>query len=174
MSERMKNFMMVPNKLWEKLYEMSIPGQERRVFDFIYRQRLGYPRHPRDVSTYSIAKALKIDDAHVRRSIRYLVENNMVVRNGIYKEIQKDYTLWGVGQERPTILVGQECPTSRPPGEYSVGQEGPLLKETLKKRIKKGFLSKKEEEEKQKGNIEGIGSILKALRKQGNKKKINQ
>jgi|AntAceMinimDraft_16_1070373.scaffolds.fasta_scaffold72612_1 phage replication O-like protein O len=163
MDERMKNFMRIPNKLWEKLYEMSIPGQERRVFDFIYRQRLGYPRHPRDVSTYSIAVALKLDDGSVRRSIRYLVENRMVFRKGKFKYIQKDFTLWGLGQECPSKVVGQECPNSRAKSEHSVGQECPLREETLKESIKKGFLSKKVDEEQQKKNEEGMRELRKSL-----------
>ena len=164
MSERKKGFMKIPNKLWERLFEMNIPYQGLRIFMYIYRQTVGYPINPREVSTYDISKALKIDDAHVRRSIRYLVENNMVFRNGIYKEIQKDYTLWGVGHTGPTNKVGQEGPISRPPGAYLVGHTGPLIKETLKEREKKGFFSKQEEEEKQKIRMEGIRSLRRNIK----------
>ena len=164
MSVRNKNFMMIPNKMWEKLYEMRIPGQARRVFDYIYRQRLGYPEYPREVSTHSITKALGIPGTEVRKLIVYLVENKMVVRNGIFKEIQKDFTLWGVGHTGPTNKVGQEGPISRPPGAYLVGHTGPLLKETLKEREKKGFFSKQEEEEKQKIRMEGIRSLRRNIK----------
>ena len=164
MSERNKGFMMIPNKMWEKLYEIRIPGQERRVFDYIYRQRLGYPLQPREVSTYGISKALGMLGCDVRDRIASLVKKNMVVRNGIFKEIQKDFTLWGVGEISPTIKQGENALVGRENTPHSVGEGSPLLKETLKEREKKGFFSKQEEEEKQKIRMEGIRSLRRNIK----------
>ena len=164
MSERNKGFMKIPNKLWERLFEMNIPYQGLRIFMYIYRQTVGYPINPREVSTYDISKALKIDSAHVRRSIRYLVKNQMVVRNGIFKEIQKDFTFWGIGRECPIKKIGPERLPDRAETNDSIGQSRPLLKETLKEREKKGFFSKQEEEEKQKIRMEGIRSLKRSIK----------
>ena len=166
MSVRNKNFMMIPNKMWEKLYEMRIPGQARRVFDYIYRQRLGYPEYPREVSTHSITKALGIPGTEVRKLIVYLVENKMVVRNGIFKEIQKDFTLWGVAQKRATKKVAQKRALSSSPEEHSVAQKRALLKETPKDREKKGFLSKQDKGKNTEIERLGFKDIMKSI-KQG-------
>ena len=164
MSERNKGFMKIPNKLWERLFEMNIPYQGLRIFMYIYRQTVGYPINPREVSTYDISKVLKIDGGSVRRSIRYLVKNQMVVRNGIFKEIQKDFTFWGIGRECPIKKIGPERLPDRAETNDSIGQSRPLLKETLKEREKKGFFSKQEEEEKQKIRMEGIRSLRRNIK----------
>jgi len=147
MSVRNKNFIMFPNKAWERLYEIKVQMQERRVFDYIFRQTEGYPDNPRDVSTYNIAKALKLDDANVRRSIRWLVKHQMVVRRGIFKDIQKDFALWGVGHRRPTKYQVKGDLLGRSQSAHSVGHRRPLLKETPKDREKKGVLSNVRDEE---------------------------
>ena len=166
MSERNKGFMMIPNKMWEKLYEIRIPGQERRVFDYIYRQRLGYPLQPREVSTYGISKALGMLGCDVRDRIASLVKKNMVVRNGIFKEIQKDFTLWGVAQKRATKKVAQKRALSSSPEEHSVAQKRALLKETPKDREKKGFLSKQDKGKNTEIERLGFKDIMKSI-KQG-------
>jgi len=174
MSERMKNFTMVPNRLMERLYEIRVPMQQRRVFDYIYRQTIGYPIHPRNVSTFDIAKTLGIDSADVRDLVAELVKKNMVVRNGIYKEIMKDYTLWMVGEPSPTIKQGKAPLVSRGKTPCSVGEDSPLRKETLKEKEKKDFLSKKVDEEQQKKNEEGMRELRKSLGIPEKREKKNQ
>jgi len=166
MSVRNKNFMMIPNKLWEKLYEIRIPGQERRVFDYIYRQRLGYPGKPRNVSTYDISKSLGMLGCDVRDRIASLVKKKMVVRNGIFKEIQKDFTLWGVGEISPTIKQGKNALVGREKSPHSVGEISPLRKDSLKDREKKGFLSKQDKGKNTEIERLGFKDIMKSI-KQG-------
>jgi len=174
MSERNKGFMMIPNKMWEKLYEIRVPMQQRRVFDYIYRQTIGYPIHPRNVSTFDIAETLGIDSADVRDLVVELVKKNMVVRNGIYKEIMKDYTLWMVGEPSPTIKQGKAPLVSRGKTPCSVGEDSPLRKETLKEKEKKDFLSKKVREKKRKEMENGKKMFLEAINKPEEREKKNQ
>ena len=165
MSEGNKNFMMVPNRLWEKLYEIRVPMQQRRVFDYIYRQTIGYSDNPREVSTYNIAKALRMKSPDVRDIIAELFDKKMVIRKGIYKEIQKDYTLWMVGEGSPSKKGGKVPLVGRGKKPSLVGEGSPLVKETLKDREKKGFLTKEDIERNEKRDKELLDKLSEAERK---------
>jgi len=163
MYERMKNFMRIPNKMWERLYKIKVPMQQRRVFDYIYRQTIGYPIHPRKVQTAEIARDLGIDSADVRDLLVELEGKNMTVRNGKYKEIKKDYTLWGVGEHSPTNKQGNNPLVDRGKTPHSVGEDSPTVKETLKKNKKKGIFSKKVGEKQQESNERNSTKLRESL-----------
>ena len=166
--------MRIPNKMWERLYKIKVPMQQRRVFDYIYRQTIGYPIHPRKVQTAEIARDLGIDSADVRDLLVELEGKNMTVRNGKYKEIKKDYTLWGVGEHSPTNKQGNNPLVDRGKTPHSVGEDSPLRKETLKEKEKKDFLSKKVREKKRKEMENGKKMFLEAINKPEEREKKNQ
>jgi len=163
MAERNKKFMMIPNGLWERLYEIRIPGQERRVFDYIYRQTVGYSSNPRKVSTYDIAKALGMLGCDVRDRIAALVKRKMVIRKGIFKDIQKDYTLWMVGERSPTKRGGKVPLVGRGKTPSLVGEGSPLRKETLKRKRKESVLSNVKDEDQMKKNKRMIAGFRKNI-----------
>ncbi|MBA7551719.1 hypothetical protein ES705_44267 [subsurface metagenome] len=129
--------MMIPNKLWEELYLKPLPCNERRVFDYIYRYTLGWGLKFKDISTFEISKKLGLSGSTVRKVIRALIRKRRIVKNGDMKGIQTDYTLWLVGQEIPTNEVGQERSAGRSKRVHLVGQEIPLIKDTLKDKKKR-------------------------------------
>ncbi|MBA7582169.1 hypothetical protein ES695_16960 [Candidatus Atribacteria bacterium 1244-E10-H5-B2] len=137
MRKRNKDFMMVPNKFWEALYFKPLPCNERRVFDYIYRYTLGWGLKFKDISTFEISKKLGLLGSTVRKAIRELIRKRRIVKNGDMKGIQTDYTLWLVGQEIPTNEVGQERYAGRSKRVHLVGQEIPLIKDTLKDKKKR-------------------------------------
>ncbi len=136
-SRRHKDFMMVPNKFWEALYLKPLPCNERRVFDYIYRVTLGWGIELKYISTFEISKKLELLGSTVRKIKRALIRKRRIVKNDDMIGIQKDYTLWLVGQEIPIDVVGQERSIGRSTGVHLVGQEIPLIKETLKDRNKR-------------------------------------
>ena len=137
MIRRHKNFMMVPNKFWEALYIKPLPCNERRVFDYIYRYTIGWGLKFRDISTFELSKKLGLLGSTVRKAIRALIRKRRIVKNGDMKGIQTDYNLWLVGQEIPNNEVGQERSVGRSKKVHLVGQEIPLIKETLKDKKKR-------------------------------------
>ncbi|MBA7581099.1 hypothetical protein ES695_04845 [Candidatus Atribacteria bacterium 1244-E10-H5-B2] len=137
MIRRHKNFMMVPNKFWEALYIKPLPCNERRVFDYIYRYTIGWGLKFRDISTFELSKKLGLLGSTVRKAIRALIRKRRIVKNGDMKGIQTDYNMWLVGQEIPNNEVGQERYVGRSKKVHLVGQEIPLIKETLKDKKKR-------------------------------------
>jgi len=146
MAGKNKNFMMIPNGAWEKLYEKRMPGQARRVFDYIYRKTIGYPYRPNVVTSYDIARDLKIKGPETRKQIRYLIKNRFIVRNGDYKEIQEDWTIWWVGLKSPTKVVGLKRTFSRAEEEHLVGLKSPLIKDTPKRKRKESVFTNVKDE----------------------------
>jgi len=164
-SRRHKNFMMVPNKLWEALYNKPLPEQERQVWDYIYRQTKGWGCEMKELSTYTIGKDLGIVDSCVRRGIRALKKKRRIVVKGKLKGIQEDINLWTLGQISPTKVLGQISPTTRTNKSVLLGQISPLIKEILKRKKKDRVLSKKEKEEKRKADKKGLGMLKEAIEK---------
>ena len=134
---RHKDFMMIPNKFWEAMYLKPLPCNERRVFDYIYRVTLGWGVKFKNISTFDISKKLGLLGSTVRKAIRALIRKRRIVKKGDMKGIQTDFTLWMVGQEIPTNEVGQERSAGRSKRVHLVGQEIPLIKDTLKDKKKR-------------------------------------
>jgi len=115
-----------------------------------------------------------LDRRNMKRSINSLLKKGVIWREhsacglcrrfldfeGVSVETQKD----------KGVSVAAKRGVTSP---YNSGTSDTLIRSSHKN-IQKKRLSPKEEEEKNRGNIEGIGSILKALRKQGIKTKKNQ
>lgn len=133
-SRRNKNFMMIPNKLWEALYKKGLPRQQRQVWDYIYRKTKGWGEDFKEISTYEIAKELGLPGSSVRRIKRALLKVKMLVEKGDLIGIQEDFRLWEVGQKCPTKEVGQKCPNSRTKRVHLVGQKCPLIERKLKEK----------------------------------------
>lgn len=167
MEERIhKNFMMIKNKFWEALYEIEIPCQHRRVFDYIYRQTKGWGAEYKDVSTYEIATKLGIPGSSVRRIKRALIQWKLVAKKGKLIGIQMDFTLWKVGRTSPIEKVGRTGDISRTSESVLLGPVRPLIKETLKEKKKERVFTKpKDEEDREKFRkklhefTEGIGNM---------------
>ena len=132
MRKRHKDFMMVPNKLWEALYKKGLPRQQRQVWDYIYRQTKGWGINFKEISTYDISKELGIPGSSVRRIKRAILKMKMLVEKGDLIGIQEDFRLWEVGQKCPTKVVGQKCPNSRTKRVHLVGQKCPLIERQVK------------------------------------------
>ena len=165
MAEINKGYMRVPNELWERLYKIRVPMQERRVFDYIYRQTLGYPGNPRKVSTYDITKVLGMLSCDVRDRIAELVKKKMVIRKGIFKEIQKDYKLWMVGEGSPTKREGKVALVGRGKIPSLVGEGSPLGKESLKRKRKESVLSNVTEKERRDEYKKHLANLIKNIGK---------
>jgi len=136
MRKRHKNFMMVPNKLWEALYKIKLPCQHRRVWDYIYRQTKGWGIDFKEISTYEIATKIRVPGRCVRRIKGALFKMKMLDKKGDLIGIQEDFTLWKVGPGGPIKEVGPGGPINRTQGSALVGPGGPLIKDTLKEKKK--------------------------------------
>ncbi len=159
-----KNFMMIPNKLWEALYNKPLPEQERQVWDYIYRFTTGWGCEMAELSTYIIAKDLKISDVNVRRDIRALKRKKRIIVKGKSKGIQKDFTLWTV--ERICSSKGKEqiCSSTRANKLVLLEPKCSLIKETPKDKKKERVFSKPLQEKKEREPSEAREQFFKDLR----------
>ena len=166
-----KNFMMIPNKLWEALYNKPLPEQERQVWDYIYRFTTGWGCEMAELSTYIIAKDLKISDVNIRRDIRALKRKKRIIVKGKSKGIQKDFTLWTV--ERICSSKGKEqiCSSTRANKLVLLEPKCSLIKETPKDKKKERVFSKPKDEEQMRKNRESVAGFIRGIGDLPDKKK---
>jgi len=163
--------MMIPNKMWEAFYLKPLPEQERQVWDYIYRYTVGWGGEMKEISTYTIAKDLNILDVNVRRVIRALKAKKRIIVKGKMKGIQENYNLWTLEQIRSIKKIEQIGSNTRANKLVSLEQDGSLIKDTLKDKIKeKGFSTSPGKKRKRK-IPEGLKKLRKDLKKLPGRKK---
>jgi phage replication O-like protein O len=94
----------IANELLEALIDIRMPGEVRRVFDFILRMTYGYHRKTFDTTQRKISRRLNTSQQRVFEALRWLTRANMVVntKNRVDLSsdclttlgIQKRYRLW--------------------------------------------------------------------------------
>ncbi|GAH92336.1 unnamed protein product [marine sediment metagenome] len=174
MRKRHKNFMMIPNKFWEAMYLKPLQVNEGRVFDYIYRKTLGWGVRFKYISTYEISKELGMRDSTVRANKRALIKKRRILKNGDEVGIQEDYTLWLVGKEIPTKEVGKSSNINRSTDVHLVGEEKPLIKETLKDRKTGKGLSPSQRKKKRKEYKTGLAMMKEAVERSQERKRKNK
>ena len=168
-----KNFTMIKNKMWEAFYLKPLPCNEFKVWAYIYRYTVMWGLEFREVTTDEISKKLEMRSSTVRKCKRALIKKCRIVKKGLTLGIQTDWNLWLVGQEIPTKVVGQEVYTDRSTDVHLVGQEIPLIKETLKERNKRKGLSPSQKEKKRKEYKTGLAMLKEAVKRIPDRKRKN-
>lgn len=118
-------FVRIANELFDAMIDVRIPGEVRRVFDYILRMTYGYNRKTFDTTQQQIAKRLKTSQQRVFEALKWLTESSMIIntknRVDLSKNclttlgIQKRYNLWKPTRKsvltRKTVLIqhGKPC-----------------------------------------------------------------
>ncbi len=84
----------ISNELLEAIYKVSMSDYEHGIFWLIIRKTYGYKKKSDWISQKQIVSEINILKQHVSRTIKKLVNRNMILREGKKLSIQKDYDLW--------------------------------------------------------------------------------
>ena len=91
-------YIRIATELWEALIQYRIPGEQRQVLDFIIRQTYGWQRKEAPISLDEFCQYTGIVKPNVCRSIRWLIDKNMIIKNDNYDIptycINKKYKSW--------------------------------------------------------------------------------
>lgn len=94
----------IANELLDAIIAIRIPGEVRRVFDFILRKTYGYKKKTFETTQHEMAKALKTTQPRIASALKWLTKSKMIIntKNCIVLSrncktilgIQKDFEKW--------------------------------------------------------------------------------
>lgn len=99
----------IANEILDALLKVNFGGYERRVFDTIMRKTWGFNKKEDAISNSQICKSTGLHRAHVSRSLKSLIERNLVTRIGNKTSIQKNMTLWKC-EKLPNVVTKKVLP----------------------------------------------------------------
>lgn len=110
----------VPNTMMRALYRCRFNGSQFRVIIFIIRMTNGWNKGSRIISYKFIAKELDLDRRSVRRTIKTLIQNNVIIKQKSGRRnvwtINHDGASWKLlitrrnRRAQTTPLKGRICP----------------------------------------------------------------
>ena len=84
----------IANEFLEAVIKTSMSDYEHRIFWLIIRKTYGFKKKSDWISNKQISSETGILKQHVSRTIKRLLEKNMILREEKKLSIQKDYELW--------------------------------------------------------------------------------
>lgn len=92
--QKENGFTPIANELLDALARTRIPGEARQVLDVIIRQTYGWQRKTVQISYKRFSELTGLQNGHIYRGIRSLVEHQIVVISADGFHVQKNYDLW--------------------------------------------------------------------------------
>lgn len=92
--QKENGFTPIANELLDALARTRIPGEARQVLDVIIRQTYGWQRKTVQISYKRFSELTGLQNGHIYRGIRSLVDHQIVVISADGFSVQKNYDLW--------------------------------------------------------------------------------
>jgi len=92
--QKENGFTPIANELLDALARTRIPGEARQLLDVIIRQTYGWQRKAVQISYRRFSDFTGLRNGHIYRSIRSLLEHQIVEVSGEGYSVQKNYDLW--------------------------------------------------------------------------------
>jgi len=89
-----KGYTRIANELLEAMYLMPRSDYEHRVFLLIIRFTYGYNKKSDWISLSQICHETGIAKPNASRTIKKLIQKNMIVKEGRRSAVQKNYEAW--------------------------------------------------------------------------------
>ncbi len=103
----------IANELLDAIVRTPMPDHARRVFLCIIRNSYGWQSKEVFLTPSRIAREVNIDVRLIPRAVKRLTDMNMVIRQGCFYRIQKDYAAWKIFIRRDeAVILGDETPSS--------------------------------------------------------------
>ena len=84
----------IANEIIEALAKIHLSSYESQILWAIFRKTYGWQKKEDWITNSQIAEMTEIAGSHVSRTIKILIQKNMVTKNGKYLGFQKDYEKW--------------------------------------------------------------------------------
>ena len=97
----------IANEIVEALMKVQINGYENRVLWAIFRKTYGWHKKEDWITNSQIAEMTGIAESHVSRTVKMLIDRNLVTKNGKKLSFQKDYEKW---KELPKLVSPEKLP----------------------------------------------------------------
>ncbi|MFA5431953.1 MAG: replication protein [Candidatus Paceibacterota bacterium] len=140
----------IANELLEVMAKTYFSSYEIQIIFAIFRKTYGWNKTEDWITTTQISEMTDIARSHVSRTIKKLLDRNMLVKNGKKLSFQKDYEKWQKLPKQVTNKTEKKLPiqdTKLPKQVHKVTQMGTKLlpkqvhtkekKETIQKKLYK-------------------------------------
>ena len=142
----------IANEIIEALAKIHLSSYESQILWAIFRKTYGWHKKEDWITNSQIAEMTDIAEAHISRTIKILLQKNMVKKNGKKLGIQKDYDQWvklpigvtshdkkklPIGDKKLPIGVNEITPRGKkklPHGVYTKETKETTTKETIQKK----------------------------------------
>ncbi len=98
----------IANELLDAIVRTPMSDHARRVFLCIIRNSYGWHSKEVFLTPTKIAREVNIDVRLIPRAVKRLTDMNMVVRQGCFYRIQKDYAAWKTFIRRDEIIISRD------------------------------------------------------------------
>jgi phage replication O-like protein O len=115
-------FVPLANEILEALARTRILSEARQVFDAVIRMTYGWNRKHSRISYRQFSNLTGLTQAHVYRSIQYLIRHRLIEKTDMGYGIQKDHEQW-ISHSRKWGCLGQEYSVAG----YSLGGVAPSV-----------------------------------------------
>ena len=150
----------IANEIVEALAKISLSSYESRVLWIIFRKTYGWHKKEDWITNTQISNMTRIAETHVSRTIKILIQKNLIIKNGKKLAFQKDYDRWkklpkGVTSHHRKKLpkgviklpkgvreVTKGGKKKLPKGVYTKETKETITKETIQKTLSKASFDK--------------------------------
>lgn len=98
----------IANEILDALICFRIPGEQRQCLDFIIRKTYGFNKLEDRISNSQFVRATGLKKGNVSRSIKALVDKNIVIKNDNYNtpsyRFNKKYKSWKVLSKKQPVI----------------------------------------------------------------------
>jgi len=97
----------IANEIAEALMKIELNGYQNRVLWAIFRKTYGWHKKEDWIANTQIAEMTGIAESHISRTIKSLIQRNIVTKNGKKLSFQKDYDKW---KKLPELVSNEKLP----------------------------------------------------------------
>ena len=98
----------IANELLDAIMRTPMPDHARRVLLCIIRNSYGWHSKEVFLTPSKIAREVNLDVRLIPRAVKRLTDMNMVVRNGSFYRVQKDYAAWKTFIHRDETIISRD------------------------------------------------------------------
>lgn len=152
----------IANEIVEALAKISLSSYESRVLWVIFRKTYGWHKKEDWITNTQIADMTGIAETHVSRTIKILIQKNLIIKNGKRLAFQKDYDQWKKLPKGVTSHYNKKLPKGvrkLPKGVREITKGG-------KKKLPKGVYTKETKETITKETIQKVRNQVSASLKE--------
>lgn len=97
----------IANEIVEALAKTQLSGYESRVLWIVFRKTYGWHKKEDWITNTQISEMTGIIKTHISRTVKGLIQRNIIIRNGKKIAFQKNYDKW---KKLPKLVTSEKLP----------------------------------------------------------------